>query len=321
MRLGLATAVSVDATVVRLVLVLATMELLGKANWQLPQWLDRRCPPDQYARVARSPTRTRPDLRPLGGVFIIGKCEPEAHQPRRPSWQPGVRAGRRRQRSGSHDLCRGAERHPRRRHRGRLGHREPDRASAAEPQDRARRRRRRDWRTSSDGPSREVQGVHRCRSFEVALVDGAGSDRLRLSGDSGAAGGRGDVWRGPARTACGTTSAVPGPGVSVVSRTTPGCGRSPTTCRSYALATLAPKPSPSTTISRIRSRCIFRPWLSGRPEGSACSAHDSAARDNSLHLQPRLSVPVGASIRMAHSSDRQSRKTLALPLRNRSVVA
>jgi RND superfamily putative drug exporter len=42
--LGLAVAVFVDATVVRLVLVPATMELLGDANWWLPGWLDRILP-------------------------------------------------------------------------------------------------------------------------------------------------------------------------------------------------------------------------------------------------------------------------------------
>jgi RND superfamily putative drug exporter len=42
--LGLATAVLVDATLVRMVLVPATMELLGKANWWFPRWLDRAVP-------------------------------------------------------------------------------------------------------------------------------------------------------------------------------------------------------------------------------------------------------------------------------------
>jgi RND superfamily putative drug exporter len=42
--LGLAVAVLIDATVVRLVLVPATMELLGKANWWFPRWLDRIVP-------------------------------------------------------------------------------------------------------------------------------------------------------------------------------------------------------------------------------------------------------------------------------------
>ncbi len=42
--LGMATAIFVDATIVRLVLVPATMELLGDANWWLPRWLDRIIP-------------------------------------------------------------------------------------------------------------------------------------------------------------------------------------------------------------------------------------------------------------------------------------
>jgi RND superfamily putative drug exporter len=42
--LGLAVAVLVDATVVRLVLVPALMELLGKANWWLPSWLGKAIP-------------------------------------------------------------------------------------------------------------------------------------------------------------------------------------------------------------------------------------------------------------------------------------
>jgi RND superfamily putative drug exporter len=42
--IGLATAVFVDATVVRMVLVPATMELLGDRNWWLPRWIDRVLP-------------------------------------------------------------------------------------------------------------------------------------------------------------------------------------------------------------------------------------------------------------------------------------
>jgi len=42
--LGLAVAIAVDATVVRMVLVPATMALLGRANWWLPSWLDRALP-------------------------------------------------------------------------------------------------------------------------------------------------------------------------------------------------------------------------------------------------------------------------------------
>jgi putative drug exporter of the RND superfamily len=42
--LGLAIAVALDASIVRVVLVPATMELLGDANWWLPRWLQRAVP-------------------------------------------------------------------------------------------------------------------------------------------------------------------------------------------------------------------------------------------------------------------------------------
>ena len=42
--MGLAVAIFVDATIVRMVLVPATMELLGDANWWFPKWLDRIVP-------------------------------------------------------------------------------------------------------------------------------------------------------------------------------------------------------------------------------------------------------------------------------------
>jgi RND superfamily putative drug exporter len=41
---GLAVAIALDATLVRLVLVPATMELMGKWNWWVPSWLDRILP-------------------------------------------------------------------------------------------------------------------------------------------------------------------------------------------------------------------------------------------------------------------------------------
>ena len=42
--IGLAAAVLIDATLIRMVLVPATMELLGDRNWWLPAWLDRLLP-------------------------------------------------------------------------------------------------------------------------------------------------------------------------------------------------------------------------------------------------------------------------------------
>jgi putative drug exporter of the RND superfamily len=51
--LGLAVAVAIDATIVRVVLVPATMELLGDANWWLPRWLQRIVP---RVRIEEAPT-------------------------------------------------------------------------------------------------------------------------------------------------------------------------------------------------------------------------------------------------------------------------
>jgi RND superfamily putative drug exporter len=47
---GLAVAIAVDATVVRLVLVPAAMAVAGRAAWYLPRWLDRLLP-----RIAHEP--------------------------------------------------------------------------------------------------------------------------------------------------------------------------------------------------------------------------------------------------------------------------
>jgi putative drug exporter of the RND superfamily len=44
MGVGMATAILVDATIVRMVLVPAVMQLMGRANCWIPRWLDRRLP-------------------------------------------------------------------------------------------------------------------------------------------------------------------------------------------------------------------------------------------------------------------------------------
>ena len=67
--LGLATAVLVDATLVRMVLVPATMALLGRANWWLPGWLDRILPHlvvESAATVEAVPTRTADEDQLVG---------------------------------------------------------------------------------------------------------------------------------------------------------------------------------------------------------------------------------------------------------------
>ncbi len=56
--LGLALAVFLDATLVRMVVVPATMELLGDRNWWIPKWLDRILP---HLEIERS-ERPRPPV-------------------------------------------------------------------------------------------------------------------------------------------------------------------------------------------------------------------------------------------------------------------
>jgi RND superfamily putative drug exporter len=63
--LGLAVAVLIDATLVRMVLVPSIMELLGPINWWLPRWMDRSMPklgtevtPTPTPTPARSPLPT-----------------------------------------------------------------------------------------------------------------------------------------------------------------------------------------------------------------------------------------------------------------------
>jgi len=62
--LGNAVAIAVDATIVRLVLVPAFMELMGDWNWWLPGWLDRLLPHvGLEGQAERSPGRSLPERR------------------------------------------------------------------------------------------------------------------------------------------------------------------------------------------------------------------------------------------------------------------
>ncbi|PZF79113.1 MMPL family transporter, partial [Jiangella anatolica] len=70
---GMAAAILVDATIVRMLLVPAVMHLLGRANWWLPSWLDRRLPqlhvegrPELFLPDAADPARgaDEPELVP-----------------------------------------------------------------------------------------------------------------------------------------------------------------------------------------------------------------------------------------------------------------
>src|SRR5262249_61278875 len=50
--IGLASAILLDATVVRMILVPAVMQLLGKWNWWIPDWLERLLPRLDVERAA-----------------------------------------------------------------------------------------------------------------------------------------------------------------------------------------------------------------------------------------------------------------------------
>ena len=90
---GLAAAVLIDATIVRGVLLPATMKLLGEWNWYLPRWLGwlpkvkleggaRRSPPRRLARRWRAPRSGRSSPpRPTG------RCSSTSR-----SWRSGVSA-------------------------------------------------------------------------------------------------------------------------------------------------------------------------------------------------------------------------------------
>jgi putative drug exporter of the RND superfamily len=58
--IGLATAILLDATVVRMVLVPAVMQLLGDRNWWIPNWLERILPRLDVERVAVGAAQGRP---------------------------------------------------------------------------------------------------------------------------------------------------------------------------------------------------------------------------------------------------------------------
>ncbi len=62
MGLAIGLAVFVDATLVRCLLVPATMSLLGDANWWLPAWLDRLLPKlDLDGAADKLPAHEEPD--------------------------------------------------------------------------------------------------------------------------------------------------------------------------------------------------------------------------------------------------------------------
>ena len=78
---GLATAVALDATIVRMLVVPATMTLLGRANWWLPRSLDRWLP-RMVPERAGGPGR--PEQVPAGRVESTVTQLPDLHRPQLP---------------------------------------------------------------------------------------------------------------------------------------------------------------------------------------------------------------------------------------------
>ncbi len=64
--LGLALAVAIDATIVRLLLVPATMELLGDRNWWVPRWLNRIMPRINVEASVDVEEEVERELEPVG---------------------------------------------------------------------------------------------------------------------------------------------------------------------------------------------------------------------------------------------------------------
>jgi putative drug exporter of the RND superfamily len=60
--LAMATAVFLDALVVRMLLLPAVLQLLGRVTWSLPGWLERRLP--RVAIEAEPSSSPRPSLEP-----------------------------------------------------------------------------------------------------------------------------------------------------------------------------------------------------------------------------------------------------------------
>ncbi|MET9202972.1 MMPL family transporter, partial [Gordonia sp. NPDC003585] len=75
--LGMATAVLLDATLIRMVLVPATMTLLGRFNWWLPGWLDRILPNvDVEGHGHPTPSVEQQTVRPTATEDPDGELQP-----------------------------------------------------------------------------------------------------------------------------------------------------------------------------------------------------------------------------------------------------
>jgi RND superfamily putative drug exporter len=76
--LGLAAAILIDSTIVRMVLVPSAMELIGRANWWIPRWLDRLIP-----RIGADAVRAEwvGPAGPAQGLAVAPSTDQAVHSP------------------------------------------------------------------------------------------------------------------------------------------------------------------------------------------------------------------------------------------------
>ena len=82
--IGFALAVLLDATIVRMLLVPATMELLGDKNWWMPAWLDRIIPKLNVDGPAHHDARRLPTSPHRPSTPIGRPTSPRSRPPPRP---------------------------------------------------------------------------------------------------------------------------------------------------------------------------------------------------------------------------------------------
>jgi len=75
--IGMAAAILIDATVIRMLLVPAVMHLLGARNWWLPAWLDRALP---EVHIEGHPQHYQPTSTPTVAVDADADQAPAAAQ-------------------------------------------------------------------------------------------------------------------------------------------------------------------------------------------------------------------------------------------------
>ena len=92
LAIGMAVAVLIDASIVRMILVPAVMALLGKHAWWMPRWMERIVPQLQLEGSTAAARRPRPRRGQRGLVSPAGARPGEA--PDQPAGPVG-RAGRR----------------------------------------------------------------------------------------------------------------------------------------------------------------------------------------------------------------------------------